>query len=186
MGCHTWFYTKIQNPPESLIRETVKERCLEEISFIQRLINDRESIDQDLLESYPEWTPEWGKTMLPNWQRLYDLADRKDVNIDEFSQLFKEKLLDGETDGNNILNLLYKMFNHDNNIFVPSKGWYTEADGFHDAFRKYGYPDDQLFSLDETLAYIQDPKNECVVNERTEEILKNFWNKFSDGMIQFG
>ena len=53
-------------------------------------------------------------------------------------------------------------------------------------FRKYGYPDDKLFSLKETLDYINNPLNKCITNDKTFEWLDEFWNKYPDGMIEFG
>ena len=53
-------------------------------------------------------------------------------------------------------------------------------------FRKYGYPQDKLFSLEETLAYINNPENECVINDNTFKWLEEFWAKYPDGMIDFG
>jgi hypothetical protein len=40
--------------------------------------------------------------------------------------------------------------------------------------------------LEETLAYIRDPKNECVVYDHTEELLEKFWKEHPEGMINFG
>ena len=70
--------------------------------------------------------------------------------------------------------------------YIEGKGLYIDDTGFHDVFRKYGYPDDKLFSLDETLSYINNPENNCEIYENTIERLKEFWNKYPDGMIMFG
>lgn len=63
---------------------------------------------------------------------------------------------------------------------------YAEVDGYHDLFRKYGYPEDRLFSLEETLDYINDPKNECQTYDQTIEWLTKFWTENPEGMITFG
>jgi hypothetical protein len=56
----------------------------------------------------------------------------------------------------------------------------------HDLFRKYGYPETKLFSLQETLDYINDPNNECQTFEYTESGLRKFWRYYPNGMISFG
>lgn len=54
----------------------------------------------------------------------------------------------------------------------------------HDIFRIGGYPEDKLFSYDET-------ENFCVVHnieldDNQKERLKEFWTEYPDGMIRFG
>jgi len=58
MGCHTWFHKKVEGFTREEAIQKVVEAYEKEMSFVERLINDRESFDQDLLEAYPEWTPE--------------------------------------------------------------------------------------------------------------------------------
>ena len=71
-------------------------------------------------------------------------------------------------------------------VYVEGKGLFIEDTGFHDVFRKYGYPDDKLFSLKESLDYINNTNNDCVIYEDTVQRLTEFWNKFKNGMIEFG
>jgi hypothetical protein len=55
---------------------------------------------------------------------------------------------------------------------------------FHDLFRA-GYDEDKvLTSLEETLSYIKE--NNCKTFEYTEKGLKEFFNKYPDGVIEFG
>ena len=81
------------------------------------------------------------------------------------------------------------VWNHQNDNelteYIEGKGFYVET-GFHDMFRKYGYPDDRLFSLEETLNYINNYENKCIVYENTIDLLKDFWSKYPDGFIEFG
>lgn len=55
-----------------------------------------------------------------------------------------------------------------------------------DLFRAYGYPENQLFSLAETLAFLDDPKNECIEGHNAREKLADFWKKFPESVIRFG
>ena len=81
------------------------------------------------------------------------------------------------------------VWNHQNDNelteYIEGKGFYVET-GFHDMFRKYGYPEDRLFSLQETLDYINNPENNCTVYEESIKRLEEFWSKYPDGMIDFG
>lgn len=71
--------------------------------------------------------------------------------------------------------------------WIDGKGLYISSDELpHDLFRKYGYPEIRLFSLEETLSYIHDKDNECFIYDYTEESLKKFWEEYPDGMIEFG
>jgi len=55
---------------------------------------------------------------------------------------------------------------------------------FHDLFRIGSYPETVLTSLDETLKFIEN--NNCQTYHDTEEQLKKFFNKYPNGVIEFG
>jgi hypothetical protein len=168
MGCHTWFYKKIDGPSGEELKDTLLEKVNSELNFLNRLINDRGSIDQDLLECYPEWTPEYAQKNMGYWESLKSNIE-SNMSISEMSDLLCEMTYGEITD------------------YIEDKGWFVSSDELpHDVFRKYGYPEDRLFSLEETLAYIRDPKNECVVYDHTEELLEKFWKEHPEGMINFG
>jgi len=82
------------------------------------------------------------------------------------------------------------VWNHQNDKYlteyIEGKGLYIEDTGFHDVFRKYGYPENKLFSLKETLEYINNPENNCTIYENTIERLEDFWINYPDGFIEFG
>jgi len=70
--------------------------------------------------------------------------------------------------------------------FMTESGFFIEHEGYHDLFRKGGYPDIKLYSLEETLEYINDEENNCRVFENTVERLEEFWKECPDGAIEFG
>lgn len=55
---------------------------------------------------------------------------------------------------------------------------------FHDVFRVKNYPEDILTSLNQTLNFINN--NECEIFEDTHDKLKEFWDKYPNGLIYFG
>ena len=73
----------------------------------------------------------------------------------------------------------------ENEIAEEEDEGYVDLD-IHDVFRIGGYPDDQLFSLEETMAFIECNKDRITFTENWEETLKKFWLLHPDGKIQFG
>jgi hypothetical protein len=164
MGCHTWFYKKIApQPTYNEVKENVLKHLKKNIDFYDRMIIG--DIDADLLEAYPEWTAEYGI---------------KYKSILERQIKFVEKDL--------CYNALYNRYNSDitSKLTININGiLYIETD-YHDVFRKYNYPTDKLFSLKETLEYIEKYKDEIYIYEDTFEILEQFWLEYPDGVIKFG
>lgn len=185
MGCHTWFYKKIQDPSSEEIISTVGNRCRKELDFLERLISSRHEIDEELLETYPEWTPEWAVSMKDAWNKIYDFVNGGELNTKELPEAFNAFFDEGMS-RESILAFLYEMWTTELTSFVEGKGWFEDTDEFHDVFRKHGYPDDKLFSLQETLDYISNPDNNCTTYEWTNDRLIEFWEKYPNGMIIFG
>jgi hypothetical protein len=183
MGCHTWFYKKIDSPSDKEIKSAVKEKCENEIQFLEQLIHQRDEIDKDLLDAYPEWTSEWAAEVKPHWERIIAFTNGEKIDLTKFPEFFFEDDYPEE----DIISELYSSWKPELTRYVSGKGFYENTE-FHDVFRKYGYPEDRLFSMEETMKYIEDPKNGCVVkdHESAKEMLQEFWKKYPDGMIQFG
>lgn len=166
MGCHTWFYKRIDSPSFEEMKEAVLKKYKESIENCEKWLSNPDSDDyKSILEAYPEW----------NSNEL-----RKWMSVD----LRKIKMIEGGYCRQAVVNK-YCMFNPD--IMIEHEGnFYVDVDDFHDVFRKYGYPDDRLFSLQETISYINNPDNECTIYDFTREKLVDFWSLYPDGMIDFG
>lgn len=163
MGCHTWFYRKIERT-----QEEANKSCIAGLKSNRML----------------------------NWKIFRNPTGYRGINWEECCESSKESCLNSI----NIINRKIKaicngyyqkaVWNHQNDKelteYIEGKGLYIEDTGFHDIFRKYDYPEDILFSLQETLDYINNPKNNCTVYENTIEKLEKFWNKYPDGIIRFG
>lgn len=158
MGCHTWAYKKVERT-----QEEAKQSCL-------RLLRKSEKLNLNILANRNYNGLDWS-----NWT--------EDELIKHDSHL-KRKMRMVE---NNFCQRAVWNHQDDENLtkYVDGKGFYIEV-GFHDIFRKYGYPSDKLFSLQETLDYINNPENDCTIYENTIEKLEEFWGKYPDGMIEFG
>lgn len=158
MGCHTWFYRKIERT-----QKEAKESCLEYLKYSRNL--------------------GWKIYKNPNGYLGINWQISKEEQL-RYIHLLNRQI---RMVSNNYCQKA--VWNHQNDEdlveYVDGKGLYIEA-GFHDVFRKYGYPDDKLFSLKETLEYINNPLNNCVTNDNTLKWLNEFWEKYPDGMIEFG
>jgi hypothetical protein len=166
MGCHTWFYKKIDTPPYEEMKKFVIDTYNRSINDLTRWIDNPTDVEYlEMYEAYPEWTIEF----ITAWRD----TDTRRVRMIE-AGLCKEKVMNKFCMYGDKLTEFYK-----GNL-------YDDVDGYHDVFRKYGYPEDRLFSLEETLEYINDPKNDCDVYDKTNELLTKFWTEYPDGMITFG
>jgi hypothetical protein len=163
MGCHTWFYKKVATPPVEEARAIVLKFLDDEIVRWERLLGARALLNEWELETRDQLTKMEAKQTLGFWgrKRVAIMEAGADAVLKECAKFKGMK-------------------------YIPGRGMFDDVDDYHDVFRKYGYPDDMLFSLEEALAYIEDPANECTTNEDTRELLERYWAEYPDGMIRFG
>jgi len=161
MGCHTWFYKKTEDPNLQQVVDELISLYQTEVDRLDKMAASPEYEKQGLLEQV--------KSLKKAWE-------------DDIS-----KIESGLTPDVEIYEQWASSQSGDLLSWVDGKGLYISSDDLpHDLFRKYGYPEIKLFSLEETLSYIYDKDNDCVIYEDTEESLRNFWEKYPDGMIEFG
>jgi hypothetical protein len=166
MGCHTWFYKKLNPQPTwDEIKSTVLEKYVREnIKSFKQMIDG--TLDEELKKAYPEWNSDLGNKHLPlylRWERIIEKNLCKIAVCNKYSDICID------------------LTDFHNGIF------YKNSDGLpHDLFRIGGYPNDKLFSYDETITYIKQHHHEMAFTDDWEKNLKIFWDKYPDGMIDFG
>jgi hypothetical protein len=69
MGCHTWFYKKIETPSEDEIRSTVKDKCEIEIQFLEKTLTYIDNPENECSIHDREWTT---KTLNEFWEKYPD------------------------------------------------------------------------------------------------------------------
>lgn len=166
MGCHTWFYKKVETPPYEEMKEVIIQIYKRSISEMTGWIDNPQGDKYlEILSAYPNWTIEY-------------ITNFRNADIRRLQMIEKDLCK---------VAVINKYCTCNSEIMEYINGsLYVDLDDYHDVFRKYGYPKDRLFSLDETLAYIENPVNECVTFYNTIEILTDFWTKHPNGMITFG
>ena len=157
MGCHTWCYKKIDSPKEALAAK-MKQVILTELDQqIPKMLDDTTN------------TPE-------HIESLYTVKELLEIylyNLEE-DELTDEEFYD-----------MYTRLTEDVVHWVPGRGLFISTNEMpHDIFRTRNYPEDCLFSLEETRQWMRE--HECEVHEWTDAELSAFWKNFPDGMIAFG
>lgn len=165
MGCHTWCYRKIEIS-ENEVRNQVIEQFKSSIDFYNKMIKGK--LDDNIIEYYPEWTPEYGKYHKKIEERRLHIVELGLCSI-----------------------AVMNRYRYDNSFnptqYIKGKGMFVSDDKVpHDMFRIYGYPTIKLWSLKETMSFIKDNDDKITVYKWTNEKIKQFWKDYPDGYISFG
>ena len=148
MGCHTWFYEKVNKSEEEL------KKCLSNVLD-----------DYIISENDTEIVEEIGLLYVK-------LANIKILRI--------IRLLNNNTIKYN--NLITHVSEYCDGLYlIKNKILYKEIN-FFDLFRT-GYSDKILLSLGETLQFIKD--SNIVIEDKNLILLKQFWIKHPNGVIDF-
>jgi hydroxymethylpyrimidine pyrophosphatase-like HAD family hydrolase len=180
MGCHTWFF-KPYNISKDKVRNNVINTYKRSIKFYDNMINHRDKIDLELLETYPEWTIDYGIKQKAIVERQLKIVKKGLCEIAIYNKY--------HTSNYNVTS-----YNCKKQIFYISSN-----DLPHDVFRIGDYPDDILFSLEETLKYLEDNDDNIyytstcfdktdrnILKQEAIKQLVKFWKKYPEGMINFG
>jgi hypothetical protein len=164
MSCHTWFYIPIEKVEYEITKKYLIDTLNNEIRFFEKYIKYPLNEDYlDILEDFPHWTIEYMQHKIDIWKRQLRLVE-----------------------GGYCKEAVNKKFERSNKLIIYRNGNHYENSEFHDIFRKYNYPEIELYSYQETIDYISNVENRCNIYDYTMEQLKKFWNKYPNGMIRFG
>ncbi|MCK9447022.1 hypothetical protein M0Q50_09250 [bacterium] len=168
MGCHTWFYRKIDNVPYDKVKEQFIKNLKYDIKFFYNMVYHKDRIKKEYLDIYPNYGPEYFKHRYDVFVRQLRLVENDYCKV-----------------------AVCKRYHYRNNPTIYFNGsHYVSFDSLpHDTFRIYGYPIIKLKSYEETIKFINDNKNNekfwCLDSDY-EDVLKKFWNKYPDSFICFG
>lgn len=163
MGCHTWFYRKIDVSIDEARTNVISHR--------------NESIEQ--------FEDEIKKIKNPNHITKYGISKEDATHVIE---VFKRQVRMIKKGLCNCA--VFNKFDRGRiTVYIKGVGLYEEVDDFFDIFRVGGYPDDKLFTFDDTIDYISKKENGCYLDKPFDKVvsdLKRFWTKYPNGMIEFG
>lgn len=175
MGCHTWFYKRVNRPIEEARKFAIEEIEKDRKAWQEIVDNDYKGFNCDDWRQWEKDGP--GEGHIENWLKVLERQKR----------MIEKGLCN------------VAVYNRQPEISRFINGDFFVEEGTHDLFRIGGYPDDMLFSLEETLKYLEDKGDEIRYNStkfdktpREEakaeaiERLKVFWDRNPDGMIKFG
>lgn len=177
MGCHTWYYTKSPLTYADAKRSVIDNYTSEINSYQSYLDGTADAITTKIVEDTKK-----------SWFRYYN----KPMDIERYISSYKRKirLIEKGLCKNAVCE---RFTNTDTNDSVkwhaPTQTFYWDRNvKYHDVWRCYGYPDDKLFSWNETKTFIRNNIDKCKFGDfiRTIRYIKKFWDDFPDGMICFG
>lgn len=164
MGCHTWFYKRVEGISREEAADIVIQGFTEEVFCINSIIAEGEKSGKNLLETILGWSLEFALEQREIYEGYIAKAQSGD-----FTDEWIFTVCDLGQEG----------------YYIPGKGWYEESDDLpHNLFRQDGYPDDCLLSLEETLEFIK--RHNCETYDYTEKGLQDYWREYPNGMINFG
>lgn len=176
MGCHTWFYKKINPQPT---REDKIHQCVERLNkacirLENALLNDGfgwKKIDK----WYPYSSREKVAECLHEYKWMLDNVNHYEDYCNEDNPLTKEYKLYEKVEDWEV---------SDDEFTMSINGiYYCEIDKYHDLFR-YNKYDTCVTSEDEMWKLIED--NHIDISDDVKEKLKEFWSLYPDGVIDFG
>ncbi len=107
-------------------------------------------------------------------------------NIEDEIYVFPHESIDGNIQTKNDYDENMSIWDFQSNGHITdyyiNEKYYQEVSEYYNTFRS-DYREENLFSLEETLDYIK--KNNCYITDIEIEQLKEFWNEYPDGLINF-
>ena len=164
MGCHTWLHRKID-----LTLDKAKKLLIK--------------LHKNIIDDYLEMSEEEYNNLKDEYPYMYD---SKEELIKLYWRRIK-RIQNPNINPDTVFHRLAIMGNKVRRYNGRNTFEYCESDFSGSPFRVKGYPEDLLYSLEETLNSIKkyEEQNTCTV-EMNIEYLKEFWNKYPDRMINFG
>lgn len=162
MSNHTIFYQAVKPQPsyDEVKAFVYKSLVADNMELYRSMIDG--TLDKSLKEAYPEWTPELGERSLPIIQRIGRLIE-----------------------GNYCKQAVCNRYEHRNEltIFVNGQFYFNNRCMPDDCFR-IRYMGVSLFSLEETLKFLNENAGLILMTTDTIEKLEHFWSDHPDGLIK--
>lgn len=182
MGCHTWFYNNIDNMPKEHM-SSIKENLITSINgywilntskedFIKEI---KENIDVDTSFAYLKEMLKDGyyESQVSKYKKYLDILNDDTTDIDSFKSVVKD---------------CYHCQDIDNVSFYGLTQF-----GWHDKFRVYGYPEEIFYDAQTLIDFLKNYDQKMIgikgptgFNADIENIIKEFFDKYPNGIVYFG
>lgn len=157
MGCHTWCAYKIERSIEEARRLFINKQ--------EKFINDCKRMVADPKDECRVnygWTQEYMEHSLNIFERQLRMVKQGLCNVA----------------------VMNKQPEH--SYYIEGKGFFINSEEFGNQFRIRNYPEDQIFSKEECLQFIEKNKDKIELHDKTYEWLNEFWDRYPDGYMHFG
>lgn len=182
MGCHTWFYNNIDNMPKEHM-SSIKENLITSINGYWILNTSKEDFIKEIKENIDVDTSfEYLKEMLKDgyyesqvskYKKYLDILNDDTTDIDSFKSVVKD---------------CYHCQDIDNVSFYGLTQF-----GWHDKFRVYGYPEEIFYDAQTLIDFLKNYDQKMIgtkgptgFNTDIENIIKEFFDKYPNGIVYFG
>ena len=182
MGCHTWFWNNIDNMPKEHML-SIKENLITSINGYWILNTSKEDFIKEIKENIDVDTSfEYLKEMLKDgyyesqvskYKKYLDILNDDTTDIDSFKSVVKD---------------CYHCQDIDNVSFYGLTQF-----GSHDKFRVYGYPEEIFYDAQTLIDFLKNYDQKLIgikgptgFNTDIENIIKEFFDKYPDGIVYFG
>jgi hypothetical protein len=157
MGCHTWCAYKV-------------ERTIDEARKIWIDVQEKNISEWKAVVNNPDdecrviygWTQEYMEGYLKIYERQLRMVK------------------------NGLCNVAVMNKQPEHSYYREGKGFFINCEQHSNQFRIGGYPEDEIFSKEECMKFIEKNKDKIQFFEQTYEWLDEFWNKYPDGFMNFG
>jgi hypothetical protein len=159
MGCHTWFYKKVERSIEEARQKWIEVKK-DWIERWKEICNDPNAECRFIFE----WSQEYCDWSLSLYERQLRMVEKGLCNM----AVMNQQPEDEEGSYEFVDNILYCNSNN-----LP-----------HNIFRISGYPEDKLHSIMETMRFCV--KNNIKLTKEQKYQLQKFWFENPEGLITFG
>ena len=195
MGCHTWFYKKVN--PQPTEEDKIQQFLAKTKSFRQKLVKATENGGFEYDVNKKEWYPYNKREDVENaitdidWM-LQHVNEYKKFDPNIYSGIDYEIGVDlfesvnhwlATIDDDSRDDFWDKNAKYDDLTMSIDGIYYSNVRRYDDIFRYHNY-DSYVMSEDEMWKLIED--NNIEITEGVKDKLKEFWSLYPDGMIYFG
>lgn len=173
MGCHTWFYDKMNPQPTY---EECKQHMLESINNNIEIITGKAEFEDEIEK----------KILTDYLNEIVSIFGTVERTLEYFQRLSKHIQEDKAVEA------VKKKYQPYGNLIMYHNGiFYEEKEGLpHDVFRNHEYPDDVLTCYEDFEEFWNThkcfPRKGSKAEEDVKTKMKKFWEEHPEGIVTFG